>query len=203
MRSSTAILWSGILTLIFGLVALFSPVNTALVMVVIVGGFMVVSGVMEAVLGFRAPRGQRGWGVVSGILTAIVGLIALFSPDSAATVVVWIVALWLIVRGILNFVAAFSGLGARGGNVIAGILWILLAVLLLNRPAVGAAALSIFIGILAVVGGVSLIAAGLLMRRVGNSLRDAQNPYLKYHPEAQQQGRSELDNGDVIDGEVR
>ena len=205
-RSSTTILVAGTLAILFGLVALFWPVHTALAVIMIVGAFLLAGGIAEAVFAVRAPRGARGWGLWTGILTALVGLLALFAPATGVTVVVWVVAVWLIVRGVLSLMAASSVPGpGRGMGVLAGILWILLAVILLANPVAGAGALSILLGVLALFSGCAMIAAGLFFRRVGDGLRRAESQLRQQYGQAADGGRrrSPLDTGDVIEGETR
>lgn len=206
-RSSTTILVTGVLAVIFGLVALFWPVHTAMAVVMIVGAFLVVAGIAEAVFAARSGRGVRGWGLWSGILTALVGIVALFAPAAGVTAVVWIVGVWLIVRGVLSLMAATSTPGpGRGLGVLVGILWILLALILLLNPVAGAGALSILLGVLALFSGFAMIAAGFLFRRVGNGLRRAEAQFRQQYGTVDggtRRTRSPLDTGDVIEGETK
>ena len=206
-RSSTTILVTGVLAVIFGLVALFWPVHTAMAVVMIVGAFLVVAGIAEAVFAARSGRGMRAWGLWSGILTALVGIVALFAPAAGVTAVVWIVGVWLIVRGVLSLMAATSTPGpGRGLGVLVGILWILLALILLLNPVAGAGALSILLGVLALFSGFAMIAAGFLFRRVGNGLRRAEAQFRQQYGTVDggtRRTRSPLDTGDVIEGETK
>lgn len=206
-RSSTTILVTGVLAVIFGLVALFWPVHTAMAVVMIVGAFLVVAGIAETVFSARSGRGARGWGLWSGILTALVGIVALFAPAAGVTAVVWIVGVWLIVRGVLSLMAATSAAGpGRGLGVLVGILWILLALILLFNPVAGAGALSILLGVLALFSGFAMIAAGFLFRRVGNGLRRAEAQFRQQYGTVDggtRRTRSPLDTGDVIEGETK
>ena len=206
-RSSTTILVTGVLAVIFGLVALFWPVHTAMAVAMIVGAFLVVAGIAEAVFAARSGRGVRAWSLWSGILTALVGIVALFAPAAGVTAVVWIVGVWLIVRGVLSLMAATSTPGpGRGLGVLVGILWILLALILLFNPVAGAGALSILLGVLALFSGFAMIAAGFLFRRVGNGLRRAEAQFRQQYGTVDggtRRTRSPLDTGDVIEGETK
>ena len=212
LRSSTTVLITGALAVVFGLFALFTPVDTAMALVTVIGAFMLATGVLEAVMALRAPRGARGWGLWSGVLTALVGLVGLFAPAVGATAVIWIISVWLIVRGVFSLVGAFAIRGpGRGTGILAGILWIVLAVVLVTNPVAATATLSFRIGLLALFAGLAMLGVGFFLRKVGNTVRDAQagrgafsgTAPRGYGQATAQQRRSPLDTGDVIEGETK
>ncbi|WP_414602864.1 DUF308 domain-containing protein [Rothia kristinae] len=90
--------------------------------------------------------------------------------------------------------------------MLVGILWILLALILLFNPVAGAGALSILLGVLALFSGFAMIAAGLVFRRVGNGLRRAEAQFRQQYGTVDgttRRTRSPLDTGDVIEGETK
>ena len=98
------------------------------------------------------------------------------------------------------------GRPGRGLGVLVGILWILLALILLFNPVAGAGALSILLGVLALFSGFAMIAAGLVFRRVGNGLRRAEAQFRQQYGTVDgttRRTRSPLDTGDVIEGETK
>jgi len=98
-----ALVIEGILGLIAGVVALILPGLTALVLLYVIAGWAVATGIMELVAAVRLRKQITGeWVlVVIGILSIAFGvLIALFPGAGALTVVLWIGA-YAIVFGIL------------------------------------------------------------------------------------------------------
>ena len=58
-RSSTSLLVFGALAVVFGLVASFFPVATALTLVVLLGVYALIDGVAAGVMAFRPAEGSR------------------------------------------------------------------------------------------------------------------------------------------------
>ena len=98
-----ALLIEGILGIIAGIVALVFPGLTALVLLYIIAGWAIATGIMELVAAIRLRKQITGeWMLVlMGILSIAFGvLIAIFPGAGALTVVLWIGA-YAIVFGIL------------------------------------------------------------------------------------------------------
>jgi uncharacterized membrane protein HdeD (DUF308 family) len=104
-----ALLISGILGIIAGLLAFFLPGITALVLLYIIAGWAVATGILAIVAAIRLRKQIRGeWlMVLSGVLSIVFGvLIALFPGAGALAVVLWIGA-YATVMGILLVVLGF------------------------------------------------------------------------------------------------
>jgi uncharacterized membrane protein HdeD (DUF308 family) len=99
---------SGGLALIVGLLILRDPLQSVLVLGMILGVFWVIAGVIDIVGAFIAPPPSgRGWEVFTGVVTLLAGGFLLVYTDLSLTVLVVFVGIWLIVAGILATVAAF------------------------------------------------------------------------------------------------
>ena len=108
-RTPTVLIVSGVLALIFGIVAMVWPVGAAISMVIIWASYALVDGISALVLAFR-PEGKEGKGflIFSGIMGIIAGLVGLFMPVSSAVALAWVLGIWLLARGILEIGAAFG-----------------------------------------------------------------------------------------------
>jgi uncharacterized membrane protein HdeD (DUF308 family) len=98
-----ALLISGILGIIAGLIALFIPGITAIVLLYIIAGWAIATGIMQIVAAVRLRKQIDGeWLLaLSGVLSVVLGvLIAIFPGAGALTVVIWIGA-YAFVFGIL------------------------------------------------------------------------------------------------------
>ncbi len=111
-------LFEGVLNIIIAIVAFINPGLTALTIVYLVGFFAALTGVLQIGESFVAPRKHRSFGVssrlllaASGIWSLIVGVILLLFPVGGILAVLWIIATFAIIIGILNIV---SGLRVRG-----------------------------------------------------------------------------------------
>lgn len=149
-------LWSlmllrGVLAVMFGLYALFSPESALLALVFVYGFYAIIDGVTALVLGVRHRRdGHWGWQLVQGAVSLTAGLVALFWPGPTVFALVLIVAVWSIATGFTGIVEAFTA--ARHGEswgwpVVGGVVGILFGIVLLASPATGTFLLLWLIGV--------------------------------------------------------
>ena len=111
----------GVLAVVFGLYALFSPESALLALMYVYGFYAIMDGVAALVVGVRHRRhGRTGAGsVVQGVVSLLAGLIALFWPGPTVLALVLIIAVWSIVRGATGIVEAFPA--RRQGVVVVGV----------------------------------------------------------------------------------
>src|SRR6266851_4829322 len=105
---------------------------------------------------------RRYWWMllIRGVIAVLFGLAAIFWTGLTALVLVYLIATWAIITGILEIAAAFSmrrALALEWTLAIAGILSILLGILLAFQPVSGILAVVRIIGIYAIIFGVLLI----------------------------------------------
>jgi hypothetical protein len=99
---------SGGLALIVGLLILRDPLQSVLVLGMILGVFWLIAGVIDilsALIG--PPRSGRGWELFAGVVSVLAGGFLLVYTDLSLRVLVVFVGIWLIVAGILATIAAF------------------------------------------------------------------------------------------------
>lgn len=168
-RSSTVLLVMGVLALLFGIAALVWPISTAIALVVLWGAYALVDGVSAIAMAFRTEGASaKAFLVVVGVIGILAGLIAMFRPISSAVTLAWILGIWLIVRGILELVAAFADIPnrARWLLILGGLLWLVAGILFVANPGAGVLTISTWVGILALIWGGLLVAAGWDRRSV-------------------------------------
>ena len=109
-----ATLIQGIATLVIGGLLLARPVSTTVLLVLIIGWFWLISGIIDIVSLFW-DRAQWGWKLFSGFLGIVVGGFIIGSPFIGAAALLGAYALLLgiggIVYGIAAIVHAFQGAG--------------------------------------------------------------------------------------------
>jgi uncharacterized membrane protein HdeD (DUF308 family) len=92
-------LLAGLLGVTIGVLTLLWPAITALVLVVMIGAWAVLTGLLDVWAAARL-RGQRLLAVV-GVLSVIAGVIVLIRPDVGAIAIARVIGVYAIVIGVL------------------------------------------------------------------------------------------------------
>lgn len=99
---------SGGIALIVGLLVLRDPLQTVVVLGLILGAWWVVAGVIDILGAFLSPgSSRRGWDIASGVVSVLAGGFLLVYTDVSLHVLVVFAGIWLILAGVLATVAAF------------------------------------------------------------------------------------------------
>jgi uncharacterized membrane protein HdeD (DUF308 family) len=160
------VLLQGIVTLGLGVLLLVWPIETLLVLVTFLGVYWLIGGIVTFASVF-AESEHRGWRIASGLLGIIAGVLVLLYPFFSTLLIpsffAIFIGVWGIIIGALNIAAGIKGAGI--GSTALGIISAILGILLLANPLIGAAALVFVFGIFSTIGGISLIAAGIMLRK--------------------------------------
>ena len=97
----------GLLLLLLGLAAVLWPGATLTVLVLWIGAGFFVNGVLAlaAAIAGRDVEG-RGWMILEGVLGIGAGILTFLYPGITGLVLLWLVAGWAIVSGMLQIAAA-------------------------------------------------------------------------------------------------
>ncbi len=97
----------GALAIVLGLLCLRSPLQTVLVIGMILGVWWLAAGLVDIVGALRS-RGshRRGWDLGLGVLSVLAGGFLLMNPEVSLGVLVIVVCLWLFSYGFIAVVAA-------------------------------------------------------------------------------------------------
>jgi uncharacterized membrane protein HdeD (DUF308 family) len=110
-----ALLLEGVLGIVAGLVAVLLPGLTAAVLVYLIAGWAVATGVFEIVAAVRLRQEIEGeWLLaLSGVASVLLGVLLIVRPGPGALALVWLIGSYAIVFGALLLVLAFRlrGLG--------------------------------------------------------------------------------------------
>jgi uncharacterized membrane protein HdeD (DUF308 family) len=162
----------GVAAVLFGLMALVWPGVTLLVLVILFGAYSLVDGVLgliSAAMGDRAAMGRRGWLILESVAGILIGVITFVWPGATTLVLLWLIAAWAIVTGVLEVVAAVRLRREIQGEfflALSGALSVLFGLLLIFWPATGALALITLIGAFAIVYGLALIVLAYRLRKL-------------------------------------
>jgi uncharacterized membrane protein HdeD (DUF308 family) len=166
----------GVVAVLFGLAALIWPEVTLRVLVLLFGFYAVVDGLLAlavVLVGGRLPSGRRGWLIVEGVIGIAAGVFTFLWPGITTLVLLYLIAVWAVVTGLLELAAAVVLRRELRGEwllALAGVLSVAFGVLLAARPGEGAVAVVWVIGVFAVVFGVALLALGIRLRRRGRAV---------------------------------
>lgn len=91
---------SGVLSVLVGLLCMRSPLQTVLVLSLVLGGWWLVSGVIDIIAAFQPNHaGHRGWDIAHGAVSAVTGLVLLTYPELSLGFLVVVAVVWLLVGG--------------------------------------------------------------------------------------------------------
>jgi uncharacterized membrane protein HdeD (DUF308 family) len=150
-------LMAGILNIIIGILLLTTPAKTVVLLVLTLGIFWIIEGVITLV-GMFVDHSAWGWKLFIGLLSIFAGIIILRYPLAGAltipALIVLVMGIQGVISGVVYLVLAFKG-GGLGAGVL-GVLSIVFGVILvLNFANLGAIVALVWVtGIFALVGGV-------------------------------------------------
>ena len=164
------LLLRGIIGILFGIVALAMPGVTLATLVLLYGIFALVDGIATLLVG----SGSREWGLIfAGILGVLAGLCTLIFPGITLLVLYYIIAIWAIVRGGFEIVAAIRLRHETRYEwllILGGVFSILLGVVFLANPMAGLMAIIWLVGIYAIVFGAMMVGLAFRVRKVKERL---------------------------------
>jgi uncharacterized membrane protein HdeD (DUF308 family) len=152
----------GVVAILFGLMALLMPAITLSALVLVWGAFALVDGVLALVAGVRIrDNGKPLWAlIVVGLLGIAAGIVTFLYPGLTALVLLYIIAIWALVSGIFQVVAAIrfrKDIRNEWLLGLSGLVSILFGGMLIMQPGAGALALVWVIGAYAVFFGILLL----------------------------------------------
>jgi uncharacterized membrane protein HdeD (DUF308 family) len=165
----------GVCAIIFGLIALFFPGIALLAFIYIFAAYALVDGIIAVItaIGERGSLERWGWVLFEGILGILFGIIAFAYPGETALVLLYIIAAWAIITGIMELISAFVIRGFASlewGLAIAGIVSILFGIILFVHPGAGILSILWLVGIYGIVFGIFLIIRAFRLRSWSSSL---------------------------------
>src|SRR6266849_11038646 len=165
----------GLFAVIFGIIALVAPgialrafIYVFAAYALVDGGIAVITAIQERELLYR-----WGWVLFEGILSILVGIIAFANPALTALVLLYLIAAWAIVTGIMEIVAAFAireFVSREWVLALAGILSVAFGTILFFAPGAGILSILWLVGIYGIVFGLLFIVRAFQLRSWASSV---------------------------------
>ena len=156
----------GLLAVLFGLLAIFMPGKTLLVLVLLFGAYSLLDGIFDLVSAVRSP-GQHWAFLLEGIVGIIAGVATFVWPRITGMVLLYLIAFWAISTGVFEILSGIRLRKAIANEmflVLTGILSLLFGILITIFPGAGALAIAFWIGAYALIFGVMMIALAFRLR---------------------------------------
>src|SRR5579872_5979496 len=109
-RNWWALAIRGVAAVLFGILALAIPGIALVVLVLLFGAYAFVDGVFALIAALRQAEAHERWAhlLFVGIFGVLVGAITFFFWQITAFALLYLIAAWAVVTGILELVAAFE-----------------------------------------------------------------------------------------------
>jgi uncharacterized membrane protein HdeD (DUF308 family) len=148
----------GLVTLAAGIAVLAWPAETLLVIAVLFGIQLVVTGIFRFVLALTAPvatGGMRAIHAIIGLLSLIVGVWAIRHADLTVLVLAVLLGIYWIVHGTIELFTALSEptLPDRGWSGVMGALSVVAGIIVVAIPGISVLTLAVVLGVWLVVFG--------------------------------------------------
>lgn len=160
----------GVAVAAVGIFFVASPHETLSTFTVIAGIFLLVDGVLS-LIGSIVGRGEgRGLLAILGLVSVLAGLVLVKRPFDTLVVFALIIGLWFVIAGIARLVTSFAEREGRGGNILVAVVDIVAGIVILAWPDLGLSTFAVILGIVLIVRGLLLVAAGWELRRADHAL---------------------------------
>lgn len=162
----------GLVALVLGIIMLvMDPLTAAELLVLFIGVYALVDGIFALVVGIinRPPHRNRAWLIAEGIIGILAGVAILAAPLLAGAVIVYFIAFWALLTGILELVfsiAEWKYLPGAWMILINGIISVLLGGLILANVVAGTVLLVVIIAVYLVIFGLLLMLLGFSLKSV-------------------------------------
>lgn len=179
MKSNTySISWSvlafnGLIALLFGLMAIFSPLDTLKVIIMYFGIIMIIVGVAMMFGVYSSMKNKLNYGtdLISALITIGLGVVLGFFTEKTLEIFVIIVGIWAVMLGIgqLVIMANLDSKGDKRFLLYSGLFTLIFGALLFFNPFALASIFVMIIGIMSTIIGVVLISFSFKLKNLQNT----------------------------------
>ena len=161
----------GVLAIIFGVLAFIWPGITLVALVYLFATYAIIDGVLTIASAVRNREENDRWWLVllEGIVDIAAGVIAFLFPTLAAVVLLFVVAIWAILTGLLEIAAAIrlrQEIENEWALGLTGVVSVILGVVMILNPGAGLLGFVWAIGGYAILFGILMIALAVRAGRL-------------------------------------
>lgn len=160
------LLFLGVVSVVVGLIMIFWPGKTVVVVAWLTAIWLIVSGVFQIVRGFR--RGltglMRAMLFIAGALSLILGLFALGGSFQAVDILAILIGIAFLFSGFEQLLSLSVSREGRGWRIFGGIVMLIGGLVVLLWPGISLATLAWVLGIWLLIGGIFEIVAAFSLR---------------------------------------
>lgn len=162
--------FNGIIALLFGLMAIFSPLDTLKIIVMYFGIIMLIVGTAMLFGIYSSIKNKLSYGtdLISALITMALGVVLAFFTEKSLEIFVIVVGIWAIMLGIgqLLIMANIESKGDKRFLLFSGLFTIVFGVLLFFNPFASASIFGRLIGIMATIIGIVLISFAFKLKNL-------------------------------------
>lgn len=166
--SPGGLIFRGIIAVIFGFIAMTSPITTLLSLVFVFGFWALIEGIYMIVSAFQTQSGasHRAYLIMVGVLALLAAFFAIFRPGESALTFAILLGFWLIARGIFDLFGAFAAQRTepRWLLILSAVLSMITGIIFLFGPVISAAFLAVWVGAFAFAYGLMGIIGGIMLK---------------------------------------
>jgi uncharacterized membrane protein HdeD (DUF308 family) len=156
----------GVLSIIFGILLFAAPGISLQTLIIILAAWLLVDGVSNIITSVQhLSQHRHGWYTLfEGIVSVLAGIGAFLLPGLTAITLLYLIAFWAIVTGVLEIVAAVQMRKVIENEWflgLSGVVSVIVGVLMFMNPGAGILSVLWLIGGYAIVFGVLLVALAL------------------------------------------
>ncbi len=168
----------GVFAIIFGVLAFVWPGITIGALIILFGAYALVDGISSIITGISRRKSNSQWWVLllEGIIGVVAGILAFVYPGMTALALLYFIAVWAILTGIMEVVAAIrlrKEIDNEWWLVLGGVLSIIFGLLLIIFPGSGALGLLWVIAAYSILFGIMLVILGFRLRGARGMMRTA------------------------------
>jgi uncharacterized membrane protein HdeD (DUF308 family) len=161
--------------MLFGIGAFVWPGATLAALVIVFGAYVFVDGIFAVVTGMGMRRQLSLWWLVvlEGVAGIVLGLLTFRSPETAAIVVLTLIAAWSIVTGIFEIATALRMRTLIANDwlmMLSGVVSIIFGILLIAQPGAGEIAIVWLIGAYALLFGLLTLMFAFRLRGMRDTI---------------------------------
>ncbi len=165
-----ALVLQGLLVLVLGILAMTYPDITLEIFLMLFGALVLIQGIFAIIGSFVVKAEDPMWILLlmGGIVSVILGSVALFWPDLTAIILLWLIGAWALVVGLVMLIYAIkvrkAEVAGKEVQAVMGIIGIVFGLVALAWPEQTAMTIVWIIGLFAAIFGILFMIIGFMVK---------------------------------------